>query len=322
MTRASKLGFLSMALATALGACGDDGGPKTDTTLSASEAQAIGNQAVSQVAALVGGVGSFSFAESNLTQGFFTAGSPGGGILTTARRMAGSRPTVQALLLDPPAGCTPDVNGDPADDDGDGIPNGASYSFNALNCSYTDTDNNTTTVTGSVSLGDHGSSLYGYDVAFNNWRVSVATPSSGTTYVELDGAADADVVSSAAAAHEDYAVTLFLDASNNITFSNAWVFTYAPGQSQVIDPADGVFPSGDVGLAGTFRLSGEFGGESGNWAFSIAAPTLTFDPACPENDYIVGGTLQGAITARNSVGFDVTYHDCGTPPDVTPFGAT
>jgi hypothetical protein len=319
---AGKLGFAGAGLVgvVILGACGgDSSGP--DTTLTDQQAQLVGQVAASQVSALAGGLGNFSFTAGEQSQGIFSASRPVGRMFALARRLAGARARAKVFFVDPPADCTPVVVGDPSDSDGDGIPNGVTYSFSAANCSYVDSQtgyNVVITGTAAIDDTDDNDTFFGYNASFGQWTYSVNDGQS-TTRIRLNGTSDADVGTGNVTGSDHYSVTLDLGPGENITLAQNWDAGFTPGVGQVIDPQAASLPAGTFDVNGNFGLHGESGGQSGNWSFSLnTTAALQFDPTCgtPDDNQLVGGSLRGAISARTSVGFTVDFNSCGNDPTV------
>jgi hypothetical protein len=331
MKDAWKLGYLTVALAgaLALGACGSDG-PNTDTAITQGQASVVGAQVADQAGAIASALGEFQLSTGGLGQGFFAPATPGARILSIVRHAAGPRAAAMLFRAAGPEDCNPGVTGDSADTDGDGIPNNVIYVFTSSNCTFfagdtTDAgDSLFVTVTGSVALHDTDDSdtFFGYNAAFGQWKYSI-TDGTTTIFVKLNGTSTADVGEAAVSGSDHYSITLNLDAANNATVSQNWDASFTPDVGQVVDSAAASLPPGEFDINGTFGFSGSASGQSGHWSFTLSTTNpLLFDPQCGEDNKLVGGSLQGAITAKNSVGFTVDFQDCGTLPTITAYDGT
>jgi hypothetical protein len=308
-----------------LGACGSDSGPSTDTSITQSQATVVGTQVADQAAAIAAGLGNFQLSTGGLGQGFFAPSAPGGRTLQLVRRMAGPR-AARLFLVAPPPDCTPGVAGDSSDTDLDGIPNNVIYTFSSSNCSYAtgDTtgagDSLRVTVTGTVALQDTDDSdtFFGYGASFGQWKFS-ETDGIDTISVRLNGTTTANVGTAAVAGSDHYSVTLAL-GPDNVTVSQNWDAGFDPNVGEVIDSAAASLPPGKFALNGVFGFNGVQAGESGDWSFTLTTTdSLVFDPACGDDNQLVGGSLRGAITAKNSVGFTIDFQNCGVLPTVTAY---
>lgn len=322
--RTSKLSLLGTGLIAValLGACGGDD-DEGSTTINGAQAGVIGEAAATQISGIAGSLGNFQFSGSGDTQGFFAAGKPGGRLLAIARRVGGPRAAARIFLLDPPEGCDPIVVGDSADADGDGIPNGVTYAFNASNCTVTDTaTGDVVVVTGSVGLTDtdDANTFFGYDANFAAWTYAF-TSGGNTTSIRLNGTSDADIGTTDVTGSDHYSVKLNFGPTDNVTVTQNWDASFTPGQGEVIDPQASSLPPGAFGVNGNYGFKGVSGNQEGNWTFALSTTTeLAFDPACVEENQIVDGALRGAISGHTTVGFTVDYGLCGEAPVIAVFG--
>lgn len=322
-----KLGFIGAGLAAAavLGACGGDSSSPSNTTLNDAQAGIIGQEVASQVGAIAGGLGNLQFSGGGLTQGFFSVGKPGARILSIARRIGGPKAAARIFALDPPTDCIPIVVGDSSDTDGDGIPNGVTYVFNANNCTVIDTVTGyTITVTGSAGFQDtdDADTFFGYAASFGQWTYAVDDGQT-TSSIRINGTSGGDVGTGAVSGSDHYSVRFDFGPTDNITVSQNWDTGYTPDQGQVIDPQATNLPPGDFDINGNFGFTGVSGNQSGNWSFAVTTATaLAFDPACTDENQVVGGSIRGAISANSSVGFTVDFNGCGNAPTVAVFGNT
>lgn len=327
MKDAWKLGYLAVTVAGAmvLGACGSDNGPTTDTAITQSQAAVVGSQVAGQAAAIASALSDRQLSTGGLGQGFFAPGAPGGRTLRLVRRIAGPR-AARLFLIAPPPECTPGVVGDSSDTDLDGIPNNAIYTFSSANCSYPFDTTNTgdtirVTVTGTVSLQDtdNSNTFFGYAASFGHWKYTLAD-ATDTLFVLLNGTSTADVGTAAVSGSDHYSFTLDLGA-DNVTVSQNWDAGFTPDVGEVIDSSASSLPPGQFALNGTFGFNGVSAGQTGDWSFSLTTTdSLAFDPTCIDDNQLVSGSLQGAISAKKTVGFTVDFTTCGVVPTVTTFG--
>ena len=320
-TRKLSLFGTGLVAVVMLGACGssDEG----STSLNDQQAALIGEAAATQIGAIAGSLGNFQFSGSGAPRASLPPASRADGCWPSPAAAAGPRAAARLLLLDPPEGCIPIAVGDSADTDGDGIPNGVTYVFNASNCTVLDTVTGiTTTVTGSAGFTDtdDADTFFGYNADFGAWTIS-QTDGVNTQSFRLNGTSDADIGTGNVVGSDHYSVRLNFGPTDNITVTQNWDAGFTPAQGQVVDPQAASLPPGTFGVNGNFGFRGVSGQQSGDWSFALSTTTaLAFDPACSDPNQIVGGSVRGAISGHTTVGFTVDYGLCGEAPVVAVFG--
>ncbi len=305
----------------ALGACGGGDGGGASTSIDPNEAAVVGGAAASQISAMTSGLVNFSSSTGSLGGGFFAPASATGKILDRVMKgvpSASARLAFARVRMDP--NCIPSVD-DETDSDADGIPDHATYTFN---CAYTDLDDGSSfTVTGTIHLLDSQdiATGFGFDINFNTFKFKLTTPGqNGNTVTEaiINGFYNADVVASAAGASQDLTFVFRLNGRRLFYSSWDWAIDFTPNGT--IDFAAEDMPPGDFGVNGNFVFQGEAGQRSGDWAFSLnTISPLVYDGSCDLEPPFASGTIEGAIVARNSVGFTVTYTGCGQLETIAAF---
>lgn len=302
-----------MAL-VALAACGGDSGPKTSTTITQTQAGAIGGLAESEVGSVVSGLSNFTGGYGNLTGGYFAPTTPSGRALATAARMAPAvlRPALSRMPAD--TACHPTVTGDTTDVDGDGVPLDLTVSFSAANCSYDDGQGNSVALTGAIRLQDTDDQtvLFGYRVDFTSWGVNVTqTTQQGTQTgsILVNGFQDGSVTGTNASAGENISYRARLNGSTVFTFASATNISYTPGTGTIDPGSQSRLQSGSFALSGSFSFNGSAQTNAdGSWAFSLVSSTpLAYDETCSAESPFTGGQITGNITANQSAGFTIDY---------------
>lgn len=323
--RAGQLGFLVVAgAAVVLTACG--GGNDTGSTdISPAQAQTIGQAAAAQLGGLTSGLTHFTTpAVGGLGTGFFAPEAPGGKVVF--RALSRLNPKVASGLALVRAGdCTPSQS-DSTDTDHDGIPDDNIIVFTQANCSSTDTTEQVTvTVTGTVRIQDldDANTLFGYGVGISALTVSITDTVTSTPdiAVAVSGTFGADVQSAQANASQDLRSSLRLGGTRVFGDHANWAVSYTPATG-TISPGNTTLPAGDFTVNGSYNWAGDYAGANGDWSFSLQTTSpLNYDGSCDDSDWpFESGQLQGAISARRSVGFTIDYAGCGVTGTITAYG--
>jgi len=316
-----RLCVIGLAATLALGACGGGGGGSKSTTISSAEAAVVGEVAASQINGMTSGLVNFNSGSGSLGGGFFAPASATGKLLDGVMRAIPSpahRVAFTRLRQDP--NCTPAVD-DETDTDQDGVPDNATYTFN---CSYTDLqDGSSFTVTGAVNLQDSRdvASGFGFAISLNTFKFALTFPGQNgptTTEVVVNGLYNADVLSSNASAGQN--VSFVFRVNNRRVFLSSWNWNIGFTPNGTIDFGAEDMPPGEFSLNGNFVFQGDAGQNAGDWAFSLNSTSpLVYDGTCSLEPPFASGQIDGAIVARSSVGFTVTYTGCGQLETITAF---
>lgn len=283
MSSASRR-LLGLLLATAaLGACSDDTGPQ-DTPITAQDAATIGAAAASTadlaLVAIAPGVPDFS-------TGFLP-------FLAVGRRVPGLHLAPPDSLPNCPAAA------DATDTDGDGVPDDATWTFNAADCTRTDLEGNSSVVTGAVGISDPGLTP-GYDLSIQ--ALSARFYQSGdpdpALQLDLDGTWGLRGTSDALSLDQNYQFALTV-LGESATLTNDLQVEFAAAEGTAI--AWGVpLPDGLLTINGNWEVAAD--GEAHHLALTTMEP-LVYDDACGG---ITGGVLLAAGTGGQVV---ITWTGC------------
>jgi hypothetical protein len=327
MTEVRKLGLgvTGLAMAAMLAACGGDSGPDLATDINDGQAQIIGQAAATQIGALASGLATFSSpALPGVEGGFFAPQTTTGRFFlhTLGRLHPAAGPALAHLTRSET--CAPSIS-DATDTDGDGILDNSTAVFTTANCSVYDSLTATTiTITGSISVLDTDDldTQFGYTVGLSRFEVTLSDTVTQTADISIgiSGTFGADVTLLTATGTQD--VRTRLDIGNTTVFTDdaTWTVAYAPTTGN-IDPANPTLPAGDFTVDGGYSFSGDVGQGSAAWAFGVntTAP-LNYDGTCQDPNWpFESGTLDVFISARQTVGFTVTYAGCGIPGTIAAY---
>ncbi len=326
MMSMQKLGRFAMGASAILfvAACGDDSGPSTNNDISQAEAAVIGGEVTSQIGDLAGDLASFGNPAGGLGGGLFAPQALGGRMARMmGRSIPGSfRPQLAMFAAGDP-NCNPTVTGDSTDTDGDGIPNGATYSFGAGSCTYQDSLGNGFALTGAIVIQDTdgGATLFGVNVAFNDWRVLFYTDSASAGF-EYDGSSAITITSLAAISSQDVSARWRVNGQRVFAADHNWQLAFSP-DTGAIDPATQTeLPSGSFDITGDFTWSGNQGQADGTWNFSFDTPVAAhYNESCDTDPPLDAGQVRAAITGRNNIGFTVDYGPACGQETVNTFDA-
>lgn len=275
-----------LAASAGLGACSDSSGPST-VPLSASNAAEIGSAVASTTNLALAGIAP---SVPNFGTGFplFSASgrAVGGGMTFASPDSVPNCPAASNLT----------------DTDGDGVPDNATWTFTAADCTQTDIEGNSSVVTGSIVLSDPGLTA-GYDLHLSNltgqyFQNGDASP---TLQLSMNGNWSLRGTSDAIAADQNYTFVLTVQ-NQRVSLANdlAVAFNVANG-SQI---SWGVpLPNGTISIDGAWRVSSSR--ETHSLALVTSTP-LSYDETC-------GGVVAGVIDAHGTGGtVRTTWTACDT----------
>ena len=239
-------------LAAALGACSSSNAP---SQLTDADAQQVGGVMVDELSQVIA-----SFTSDGLT-----------GPTPSA---AFSRAVLGAPPQTPPGPC-PAVD-NLTDTDGDGVPDNATFTFNAADCSGPGYQ-----VTGVVHLIDPSADpqVVGYVGTLTNLRTEVTGQGNDHLIVTLDGSHGVVGTSTTGTLTEDLVTTIDAVVGQETlsgSLHNAWTTSFTAAQGQALEMAS-VLPSGGLMVGGTtsWRVNGQ------SFSFTMETPTaLAYDASC------------------------------------------
>ncbi len=299
----------------ALAACGSDStGSSSSDTMTAGEANNVGNTVGTLIDGAAASLASFSVDDGTLTDPDLSPGAaPRGRSIFLSALRAGARmgrglnPPLQADggVLD---NCTPTIS-DTTDSDHDGIYNDATATFTAGNCTYVNGTGTTVIATGSIRVQDKGT-IYGFQVNFNTLRYDL-TNGSASGSITITGSYSADVGSQAASVGQNLHVAVSSNSGSSATLSEAWSLAFDP---------DATIPGNATALpAGNFSIAGSFNANVNGKSWSlilVSTNPLAYDGSCVDTPVFGSGTIEGQIAAKRSHGFSIQFNGCGTEPTI------
>jgi hypothetical protein len=309
-----------------LGGCGGDSGPAMASSISQTEASAVGTAAASQLGGVAGGLAQFSSPSvGGVGAGVFGARAPTGRFV--AATVGRVNPRIRQGLALLQQDCTPAVS-DPTDTDQDGIEDNATVVFSAANCTFVDaTTGLTVSATGTVHIQDtdNTTTVFGYDLNFTRFQVMLTDPTGAYPDIStgINGSYTTTVTLLTASATENVATDLTVAGSRVYVDHSVWTVAYDPAQGS-IDPANATLPAGNFTVDGNYTYAGDADGRTATWSFGIntTAP-LAYDGSCTDVDWpFSSGQVNVYLSGRQTVGFTVDYAGCGSPGTVTAFDNT
>jgi hypothetical protein len=203
----------------------------------------------------------------------------------------------------------------PADTDGDGIPDDASYLFTAPPCRFTGWRGGTLELVGQLRIQDPAPTTagFGYDATLTTLRARVTGPDPAVIYdVERTGTR---VLSGSVAGlllTTDFEVRRTFSGKPDAHLHESWTVNYTPSTPLQIN---GPLNSGTLSIAGTiFWVRGDE-----NLALTVTTPTpLEFDATCTDTvQRIRNGEMHLAGNFGDTDGFvRVRWTGCGKDPSL------
>ena len=297
---------LPLALLAVAGvvACSDSS-PSATTTMDSAAANMAGREVAGLFAGTANGLMTFDPSEALLGINFLLPAavhppSPRRALASIARALAGRAP-----------GCNP-AQTNSTDSDSDGVFDDNTLTFTAANCTTDDGFGTPVVTTGTVRIRDQGS-LFGWDVDFSAFTVTLGDPSNQLK-LTVNGNYLADVGAAGATAGQKISAQVVVTSGESFFLSDDWSLGFTPDADGVI--AEGApWPAGGFDLAGSYRFVE--GGKDYRLGLVTAAP-LVIDGQCTGDPPFQSGQVIGAITANQSEGFVITFVGCGLDPTVEP----
>jgi len=288
LNRSRGLAGLLVLGAFGLGACSDSNSPTNDP-LTAQSAAPVGSAMASTadlaIGALTPSVPQFGLGFPM----FFSRGRAiAGGIQFTPPDSLPNCPAASSLT----------------DTDGDGVPDNATWSFTAADCTQTDIEGNRSVVTGSVVVTDPGLTA-GYDLHINNLAAQYYQNGASSPILQLvmDGNWGLRGTSDALSLDQNYNFVLTVDGER-ASLANDLTVSFTSGGTPIAWGSP--LPNGTIDINGAWRVSSS----RENHALELTTITpLAYDTTC-------GGIVAGVLDARGTGGnVRVTWTGCGTHTD-------
>jgi hypothetical protein len=269
------------ALALGLGACGDSTDPDDDP-LPDNAATAVGLTVRDNVEA------SFdAFFPSRLLQPLSTGGAGDPCVIASA----------------------------PADTDGDGVPDDASYTFTAPPCRYTGVRGFTLDVVGQLRIEDPAPETAGFtaDITFTNLRFSLAAEDSDQNYsVTRNGQVFLSGTPAGLELTGGVQLLRSFTGLSDAAVEHVWTIGFDPEATLQINQP---LPNGSVTVAGTVNWS------RGDEAFDLTVTTISplhYSASCDETGQrFDDGELAVSGTFGETPGsVRITWRECGDDPDI------
>jgi hypothetical protein len=286
--------IVGAVFALGIAGCSSDSTGTSNETLSAAEANDVGQEVEAQVAGVMGG----STIVGVLNPG--AAIPPQGGDFGALSLGSGACPTIAPFP--------------PADADGDHVPDSVTVSFTLPECSFTGPHGRTLEVTGDITVTDPSSTLAGFRVHFDALQPKITFPNGSFFVQQFDG------IRQLLASTEGFSVTDSITASfessdrGSASLANAWQVDFTVDQGGSFEPHTPL-PSGTADISGTtVRTHGEV-----SKTFTMTTPVpLHYNASCTEDQKIDSGEVDATfVSPRGTATVTVTYTACGVRPTVT-----
>jgi hypothetical protein len=205
---------------------------------------------------------------------------------------------------------------DPADTDGDGIPNDAEYIFTAPPCRFEDIRGTTLDLVGRLQVQDPDPAAGGAGFAYNATLVNLRSAFTGkdadhSYAVTRNGTRVLTGTTAGLHLTTDLQLLRTFSGLSDAAVDVQWDVTFAPDAPLHINqPA----PSGALAVTGTLNWT------RGNESFELTVTTPTpihFDATCDQAQRFDAGELQAAGDFGDLTGYvRVRWGDCGKDPSI------
>lgn len=291
--RTWALGALCLAAA---GCARDAASPREASPLTDARARELGRRLAAELGASLGAM---------------TPGRPVRGAVAAAGPLARG----SAAGLDPDAAC-PDVS-NPADSDGDGVPDDAVLVFALPGCRFINGPD-TLEITGTARLVDPVPSpppnpaAFGYVASFDHLRLRFAPANPDSGAVETRTGTEALFLTPERLTQGHGFSISRADRNGIATIEDAWSAMFTPDAGTTLVPGQAL-PSGAFVLAG--RSTWTRGGQGFAFEIGTAVP-LRYDASCPEqgpNRFRAGEVHARVTVSGQQVLVRVVFADCDEP---------
>ncbi len=224
-----------------------------------------------------------------------------------------SAPMSGPRQLDAVPACATVTPPNPPDSDDDGIPDSATYTFSAANCTFV-SDSTTLVVSGAVVVSDPTLSIP--DASYVATTTGLQLQATGAQEQATIG-----IKGSAAANDVPGLVTQTLDDTIAVSATKPAVISASLADSLIVTFAHaGGFLGGVGGVpalpAGTFLATGSILFSTNGHSFPVAVSTptpVTYDPTCATSTHVTGGTVLATFGANATDSVRVVWTGCSDP---------
>lgn len=297
MRKVQAVGLVA-ALALIASACGSD---NNDEIITDQQGAAIGGAIAAQLATV----------PESFTSTEFTATATGGGIFFARHGLGMTGIPSAPNLSSAPCPAVDDLT----DTDGDGVPDDATFTFVAADC----TDSTTYEVSGTIRIQDVPAAAVGYIGTFGNFNTTVFGTGTNQYSLEFDGSHGVAGTAALAVLAEDITISVAVQENGQNfsgTVSNEWQVTFDPTNDDLA--MDTPLPDGAFDVSGSFRY--DIGGVTAQFDITVISP-LMFDSTCTQPFPFSSGEVRAHVEGEGgNVYARIVYTGCGVDPDVTFFG--
>lgn len=227
-----------------------------------------------------------------------------------ARLSAIPEGALAVMVLASPA-CTPDVVGGGTDSDGDGIPNDATYTFTAANCTTYDSATGEAYLTrGSYRVRDTNDDLYGFQFDVNALTISRKNGAPATSFADVVYNINESARTTATGGTYHFVADATSDNGDATQFSaqrTRYDLTETFTPTATI-PAGGPLPDGTMTISGTAEYDLTETGPPARVVLQLVGTSpLLYDDACPG---LTGGEFEMRLNGSPTEGIHILYAAC------------